>query len=668
MSKKLRVLECFSGIGACSKALENLGIDHEIVDSVEIDKYAVTSFNAIHETHFEPQDITKWDKNIEVDLIMHGSPCQDFSVAGLGAGGDAGSGTRSSLMYETIRIVKKLQPKYVVWENVKNLLSKKHKHNFDAYIETMEKLGYRNYYKVLNAKNFGVPQNRERVYTISIRDDIEPTSYEFPEGKPLTLRLKDILESNVDEKFYLTDEQVGKIKLSTYNQTRTRIQGDVAQTLCARDYKDPKCVEDPKVTKIGSRWGNHQAGQIYDKEGLAPTLDTGQGGSRTPLFAENRVIEHNKEPKHQQDLVQDEEGLCRTIPAGTHGSTPHLLKTVVREPKLEFVGGVGDTDRVGDGKDLSRNFPQGNRVYSTDGIAVSQTAQGGGLGGPSGLYMEEPQPIKRRRSEYGKEIRKAYENHELEHSEDMKETYIADDGIMPTITASKREQRIAEPFVVASRGRGENNEQHLEPNFSGTTNTITTVQKDNYIAEEKGFVEKAYNEFADKNGYVPEMFNPYNQSEITDVAPTQTTQAGSTTSSATVLVNEKPLLKTQLCNELIEQGVVQGGEIINHSYTTSEQRDTLDKYIENKEGIMPTLTTRPDCLGYVEPQPTLRIRKLTPKETWRLMGFDDEDFDKAQKAGVSNSQLYKQAGNSIVVNVLEAIFKNLLPDEYYKES
>ena len=169
--KKLRIMECFGGIGACSKALERLGIDYEIADYVEIDKYAVKSFNAIHNTNFEPQDICEWDKNIEVDLIMHGSPCQDFSLAGKQAGGDKDSGTRSSLMYETIRIVEKLKPKYVIWENVKNLLSKKHRHNFDAYLEAMEQLGYTNYYQVLNAKDYGIPQNRETVFTVSILDN-----------------------------------------------------------------------------------------------------------------------------------------------------------------------------------------------------------------------------------------------------------------------------------------------------------------------------------------------------------------------------------------------------------------------------------------------------------------------------------------------------------------
>ena len=188
--EKLKVLELFGGIGACSKALERLGIDYEIADYVEIDKYAVASFNAIHNTNFEPQDICTWDKDIEVDLIMHGSPCQDFSLAGKQAGGDKDSGTRSSLMYETLRIVEKLEPKYVIWENVKNLLSKNHRHNFDAYLEAMEHLGYTNFYQVLNAKDYGIPQNRERVFTVSIKSGI--VNFEFPPKQELKLKLKDM--------------------------------------------------------------------------------------------------------------------------------------------------------------------------------------------------------------------------------------------------------------------------------------------------------------------------------------------------------------------------------------------------------------------------------------------------------------------------------------------
>lgn len=216
---KIRILELFAGIGACSKALENLGFDVEIVDAVEIDKYAINSFNAIHNTNFEVQDICKYNKDLNnIDIITHGSPCQDFSIAGKQAGGDIGSGTRSSLMYETIRIVGKLRPKYVLWENVKNILSKKHKHNFDNYINTMKALGYNSYYQVLNAKDYGIPQNRERVYTISIRNDIDNDDFEFPQKEELKIRLKDVLENEVDEKYYLSDKQIKGRLNTSYNK------------------------------------------------------------------------------------------------------------------------------------------------------------------------------------------------------------------------------------------------------------------------------------------------------------------------------------------------------------------------------------------------------------------------------------------------------------------
>lgn len=242
MCNKIKVLELFGGIGACAKALERLGIDYEIADYVEIDKYAVKSFNAIHNTNFEPQDITTWNKDIEVDLIMHGSPCQDFSLAGKQLGGDKDSGTRSSLMYETIRIVKKLKPKYVIWENVKNLLSKKHKHNFDAYLETMERLGYVNYYQVLNAKDYGIPQNRERVFTVSIRKDINKI-FTFPPKQELKLKLKDMLEDKVDEKYYLSDKMMNYVLDNNNTQKGTKWEGradndtlnsNIAHTLSVR--------------------------------------------------------------------------------------------------------------------------------------------------------------------------------------------------------------------------------------------------------------------------------------------------------------------------------------------------------------------------------------------------------------------------------------------------
>lgn len=260
----LKILELFGGIGACSKALEKLGIQYEIADYVEIDKYAVKSFNAMHNTNFEPQDICEWNKDIEVDLIMHGSPCQDFSLAGKQAGGDKDSGTRSSLMYETIRIVEKLKPKYVIWENVKNLLSKKHRHNFDAYLETMVNLGYKNFYKVLNAKDYGIPQNRERVFTISIRDDnkhcddnslgfkyyreYKTIYYKFPPKQELKLKIKDMLENEVDDYYYNVCPSMIKA-----------LQDGKVKDITNLDYCNT-------LTTKQARWNN--AGMVKDKKGL----------------------------------------------------------------------------------------------------------------------------------------------------------------------------------------------------------------------------------------------------------------------------------------------------------------------------------------------------------------------------------------------------------------
>lgn len=215
----LRVLELFAGIGACSKALERLGIEHEIVDAVEVDKYAIKSFNAIHGTSFEPQDIREWDKDIQVDLVMHGSPCQDFSVAGKGAGGDEGSGTRSSLMYETLRIVEKLKPEIVIWENVKNLWGKKHRHNWENYADKMGELGYDSAAKIINARDCGIPQNRERLFTISIKRGSELVdSFMFPEPIPLEKKLKDMLEDEVDEKYYLSEKAIESLLYQSQKQ------------------------------------------------------------------------------------------------------------------------------------------------------------------------------------------------------------------------------------------------------------------------------------------------------------------------------------------------------------------------------------------------------------------------------------------------------------------
>lgn len=277
----VKVLELFAGIGACSKALENLGIPHEIVDAVEIDKYAIKSFNAIHGTFFEPQDITKWDKDIQADLVMHGSPCQDFSVAGKQAGGDKGSGTRSSLMYETLRIVGRLKPKYVIWENVKNLLSKRHRHNLEAYIESMDQLGYHSVYQVLNSKDYGIPQSRARVFTISIRNDIDQ-QFEFPPKQELKLRLKDVLEDEVDERYYLSEERTASLVVQT----------PVSNLL--------RCIG--RVDAIN---GHDILKRVYSPDGISPTLSTMGGGNQEPKIVVSRVRREGQRLELCKDNLTD---------------------------------------------------------------------------------------------------------------------------------------------------------------------------------------------------------------------------------------------------------------------------------------------------------------------------------------------------------------------------
>ena len=406
----LRVFEAFAGYGSQSIALRNLGVEYEVVAISEIDKYAIKAYEAIHGSTNNLGDICKIDpKDIpDHDLFTYSFPCQDLSVAGKQAG--LGKGTRSGLLYECEKIIEAKKPKYLLLENVKNLVGKKFKPEFDKWLEYLEGLGYTNYWKVLNAKDYGVPQNRERVFVVSILGDHKP--YKFADKIPLDKCIADILEDEVDEKYYIN---------KSFHLVDKGHQAEL-------DIKGQDCIK-----------------RAYGTDKIAPTLTTMQGGMREPKIL---IPQATKKGYIEMDLP----GVC----------------------------------------DLS--YPN------------SKTRRG-------------------RVQENGK--------------------------VSPTLTAASQDICYIDlPCICASRGRNPENpsdrtpgaptEQRLEFNTKGTSNTITTVQKDNYVVE-----------------------------------------------------------------------------------------------------------------------PTYRIRKLTPRECFRLMGMSDDDIDKIQAAGISNTQQYKMAGNSIVVNVLEAIFKNL---------
>lgn len=212
-------------------------------------------------------------------------------------------------MWNSVAIIKHVKPKFVVWENVKNVLSKKHKHNFEKYLKSLEDIGYNNYYQVLNAKDYGIPQNRERIFVISIRKDIDKGNFKFPEKQTLQLKLKDLLDDEVDEKFYLKDSQIERIKNSTFMQEKKRIQNkEYCDTLLARDWKDPKCI---RVCK------NNQSENVED---IAPTQTAncgGSGSSATILKREDnnkiKVIGNYMPSGHDASRVVDSNGIAPTV-------------------------------------------------------------------------------------------------------------------------------------------------------------------------------------------------------------------------------------------------------------------------------------------------------------------------------------------------------------------
>lgn len=165
----IKILELFGGIGAPRKAMVNLGVEHKSIDYVEWDEKAVRTYNAMFDNRYKAQSVVGYD--LKPDILVHGSPCQDFSIAGKQYGGNVEDGTRSSLMFETIKIIENLgvwKPKVVIWENVKNALAKKMVGAFNHYLDDMEALGYTSNYEVLNLMDFGIPQDRERVFTVSL--------------------------------------------------------------------------------------------------------------------------------------------------------------------------------------------------------------------------------------------------------------------------------------------------------------------------------------------------------------------------------------------------------------------------------------------------------------------------------------------------------------------
>lgn len=526
--KTLRVFESFAGYGSQSLALRNLGVKHEVVAISEIDKYALQAYYSLHDedipnlgdiSKLRVEDIPKHD------LFTYSFPCQDISVAGKQAGIEKGQ-TRSGLLYECERIIEHCKPKYLLMENVKNLVGKKFKVQFDEWLEYLEGLGYTNYWKVLNAKDYGVPQNRERVFVISVSGEHNP--YEFPKPIKLDKVIKDILEDRVDEKYYLSNDTLKKFIPNVFSK-----------------YTLNKSSVTPQIMDVG-----------YIKK------------------SENGT-------KHQSNTVLDEQHLMRTLTACDYKS-PQLITIKGNVDKIIQVGNTENWDN-----------PQRGRIYLKEGISHSlNTVVGGGL---------EPKIICEQRSDEGlrffkdnlcgtiRTIDSGGDKRVIEQAQNSIE-YNGIEVELPIIAASRGRN----PENSSDRTVGSPTQQRLEINTKGTSNTITTVQKDNYVIE-NNIKPNLVGGIGEKN-----FGKQYRQgNRIYDGAE-----------SIAMCLNSQPV-----------------GNAGGHSYLYQ-----IDNF---------------------------RIRKLTPKECFRLMGMNDNDIDKIQNAGISNSQQYKMAGNSIVINVLEEIFRNL---------
>lgn len=344
----LRVFESFAGIGTQRMGLERAGIDHEVVGICEIDKFAIDSYQAIHGETKNYGDISKLDtKDLpDFDLLTYSFPCTSISMAGKQKGFEKGSGTQSSLLWECERIIEAKRPKYLLMENVKALTFKRNLPGYEKWLEILRNLGYKNYSKILNAKDYGVPQNRERVFCVSILDDGQ--GFEFPEKQVLETRLKDVLEESVDEKYYLSNDRVKQLVGIVRNW------GVRGKTVFDSSINDPRIMQTHMLYKETRK--NPSNNRVYDKEGLAPTL-TCQTGNHLPqisidLPAIAASRGRKKDNKYIQQLEFNQNGISNTI---TSVQKDNYLITEDKEPSLTIKNGTKKgylKAKSGDGIDL----------------------------------------------------------------------------------------------------------------------------------------------------------------------------------------------------------------------------------------------------------------------------------------------------------------------------
>ena len=654
MNGKIRMAELFSGIGAQATALENLGIPFEAF-CCEIDNSAYKAYCAIHGDTPNLGNIMELEHLPEhIDLLTYSFPCQDLSIAGLQKGMTEGSGSRSSLLWEVGRLLEDAKersdlPKYLVMENVDAILNTKNYANFQKWITKLTEMGYTSSYKVLNATDYGVPQSRRRCFMVSALDE---GRFRFPEGRPMDKRLRDVLEADVPEEFYLSEERIAKYERTKSNQAAlgrgfgwkpTTLDG-IMPTIMTNPNKDctNTVIEDPELIKAGDLNQDgiiDQHNRVYSAEGISPTVCPPHGNGDAPKI------------ETVGDLHQDGWHRLANEVYGTDGIAPCVhaqannLKTKIEEPELIRAGtldlaydqdsrvysadGISPTLRVGGpppsveetgiiiaGEIPGSNFNGARRVLSVDGVAPTITCEHVGINHPK--------------------IEVTGDLHIDGKFESANRVYDTD-GIAPTLPAGCGEGGGITPKIevkVSGVPLADGIEDMVdEP--AVLTPKRTQYGKDIRKDYEAGKVDETRHNMVE---FVP---------RDDGVSNTLTTVARDN-----ILVEKEEI-------PLMEEGDVAA----MHTPGRAEKRQNGPRF--KNDGTSFTLTTQDiDGIAKVE-QGKLRIRYLTPRECWRLQVFDDARIDKAFEVITAKTVRYRLAGNSIAVPCLEAIFKGIFIDKVF---
>lgn len=628
----LKVTTLFTGIGAQEAALKRLGLDFKVVGISEIDKYAIQSYEAINGPTRNYGDITQIERLDYADLWTYSSPCVDFSTAGKQEGlyKADGSLTRSGLLLHVERLLTEsvlfgTQPKYLLLENVKALVSKKFMPDFQRWLDKLEQLGYNNYWQVLNAKDYGIPQNRERVFVVSIRKDVDTKGYKFPSPVPLEKRLKDMLEPVVDEKYYLSADKVekflqnGNTNPSGKGMNGNVCTGDICNTLTTNKGEGLKIKEISNTIRCGgggSLDGKHTWDIVatpvnLDKDGNARAICSnysnqgvdnilglkgfGCTGVIEPLCAASRGRNPDN-PSDRTTGIPTEQRLEINYTGCTNTLTTVQKDNYVVEPKVIQLGNIVSTGNW--------DNPQRGRIDSPSGCSPAlNTCQGGGLEPKileEGYKNAKNKTIRTLLRILWKEIREKKVWEQIGRFQCVSETEILQQGMYEKVLSEKGEEQ-TDVFKCPH-----NSEKYkciiIENNF---LRDMWLSIKFRRSSQRWGLSEQQFREL---------------------------------TSSLQKLSYEATPEKEKLC----------------YMWETDESFRVLRETLSEIQEIWKSIN--------IKSQNKYRIRKLTARECWRLMAFTDIEFDCAKLSGVSNSQLYRQAGNSIVVDVLVAIFRELFND------